>query len=203
MDRKKAFEGAKEKLQIAHAKVAAMRAASDVASLARLWEEFLTAQQQVFLRLKKAFEQGPSKAWCDSITNDQRSDDMLQYAMHARNANEHGIENITDTKPQQLGIKLRPDTSVAVNELTLDARGSSPKVTMDAETAANFAAVGASIVFTPGSIKLVAVRDRGIDYEPPTSHFGVQITQSPLHIAELTALYLSNKIVEAQSKFDP
>jgi hypothetical protein len=63
----RAFDGAKEKLRIAHSKVTAMRTASDIHVLAGLWEEFLTVQQQVFLRLKKAFEHGPSQARSDAV----------------------------------------------------------------------------------------------------------------------------------------
>lgn len=87
----KALEAAHERLQRARDKVAAMEAAVNMRMLAQSWEEFLTLQQQVFLRLRKAFEGGRSKGWFDSVVNEQRNDDMLKYVMHARHADEHGI----------------------------------------------------------------------------------------------------------------
>jgi hypothetical protein len=88
----KAIEAAKEKLKLAREKVAAMSTANQINMLAQLWEEFLTLQQQVFLRLKKAFECGPSKYWSDQLQFERRTDPMLQYVEQARHANEHGIE---------------------------------------------------------------------------------------------------------------
>jgi hypothetical protein len=113
----RAFEGAKEKLRVARGKLDEMRAANQITKLARLWEEILTVQQQIFLRLRKAFEHGPSKAWSDSITNDQRSDAMLQYVMHARNANEHGIDNIIETRHSRL--KINPNRAARHCLLTI------------------------------------------------------------------------------------
>jgi hypothetical protein len=191
-----ALEAAKEKLQHAREKVAAMTAATDIRMLARLWEEFLTLQQQVFLRLKKAFEHGHSKLWSDTVINDQRSDEMLLYLMHARNADEHGIEKITETNTGSLGIRPRQGDTLRVNSMVVDTRGATPVIAMDHETASN-----ALIIFIPASVKVIAVRDRGVNDDPPTSHLGNPIVSSVISMAELTVSYLANRMQEGETKF--
>jgi hypothetical protein len=191
-----ALEAAKEKLQHAREKVAAMTAATDIRMLARLWEEFLTLQQQVFLRLKKAFEHGHSKLWSDTVINDQRSDEMLRYLKHARNADEHGIHKITETNTGGLGIRPRQGDTLHVNRMVLDTRGPTPVIAMDQETASN-----ALIVFIPASVKVIAVRDRGVNYDPPTSHLGNPIVSSVISMAALTVSYLANRMQEGEIKF--
>jgi hypothetical protein len=192
----RAFDAAKEKLSIAHSKVAAMRAANDIYALAGLWEEFLTLQQQVFLRLRKAFEHGQSQAWSDAVFNEQRTDEMLKYILHARNANEHGIDNITETSPSQLTIKPKEGTTLSVKHMIVDSRGPAPWVAMDHETMAK-----AVVSFLPATIKLVRVRDRGIDYDPPTNHLGQRLDATPIIVAELTTSYLARKVTEAENQF--
>lgn len=193
----KAFEAAKERLHVARGKVAAMTTASDIKILAQLWEEFLTVQQQVFLRLKKAFERGPSKLWSDTIDHERRTDDMLRYVEQARHANEHGINNITEKHNSMVAIKPRDgSTSLSVDYMEIDNTGPITKIVMDPATAAKI-----SIDFTPGSVKLIAVRNRGVNYDPPSSHLGYPIICSPIPIAELTIEYLAKKINEAEVMF--
>jgi hypothetical protein len=192
----KALEAAKEKLQHAREKVSAMTAATDIRILARLWEEFLTLQQQVFLRLSKAFERGHSKSWSDAVINEKRSDDMLRYVMHARNADEHGINSISEANMGKVTINPRQGMTLSVNRMVVDTRGPTPIIAMDPETAAN-----ATITFIPASVKVLPVRDRGVDYNPPTSHLGDPIISSPISIAEMTISYLEKKIHEGETRF--
>lgn len=183
----KAFEAAKEKLQLAREKAAAMSVASDIRMLAQLWEEFLTLQQEVFLRLKKAFELGPSKSWSDSLQHERREDAMLQYVEQARHANEHGIEKITETDHSKIAFKPRQGNSINVEYMEIDNTGHTTKIVMDPSTA-----VQISFEFIPGSVKLFKVRNRGVD-----NH----ITCYTVYIADLTTTYLSNKISEAEALF--
>lgn len=173
-----------------------MKAANDILALARLWQEFLTVQQQVFLRLKKAFEHGPSKAWSDTVTHEHRSDDTLQYAMHARNADEHGIDNVTEILPSHLSIRPKQGDTITFKHFIARSNGNSAQVTMDNEAAANVI-----ITFKPASIKLARVLDRGIYYDPPTVHFGQQIEATPILVAELIVSYLSDKVADTGGKF--
>lgn len=191
---KKAFESATGKVSVALEKAAAMKLATEASALARLWEEFLTVQQQVFLRLKKAFEHGASKQLSDAIVNDQRSDDMLKYVLHARNADEHGVDAVSETVQPRLSINPKAGGELRVNHLVLDSRRSFPVVTMDKETAENVV-----IAFHPAEVYLIRVRDRGVYYDPPTKHLGRSITPTPIVVADLLTKYLATRIAQGKS----
>src|SRR6266567_2927832 len=103
--RAKAFAAAKEKIQLAKDKLQKMRSATNLDDLEKLWGEFIAEQHRVFLRLKKATERGSGKGWFDNITHDQRTDELLKYLLHARDAAEHGIEPITEKRFSSVGLK--------------------------------------------------------------------------------------------------
>ena len=91
-------------------------------------------------RSRKAFEHGASKTWSEILpVNEQRSDDMLRYLMHARNANEHGIEKVLDARASEVGVYVKPGTSVPVKQMTIDTRGQTPIVTLDDAATAHVA----------------------------------------------------------------
>lgn len=48
--------------------------------------------------------------------------------------------------------------------------------------------------------RFLTVRDRGVNYDPPTSHLGNPIVSSVISISELTILYLGNKIHEGETR---
>ena len=194
----RAFDAAKDRLRIAETKVTAMRAANDISLLAGLWEEFLTVQQQVFLRLRKAFEQGPARAWWSNVDIERRADEMLQYVMQARHANEHNIDNVTKAEPSHLLIRPKEGNQLTFKHFIAYNTGQVSMVSMDREAAAKTV-----ISFVPANIVLAQVHDRNNYYDPPTSHLGQPIEATPIRVAELTISYLANKMTEAQANFGP
>ena len=86
----KALAAAKDKLRLAKAKLDAMQAATHLNELADCWSDFLTEVQRVYTRLIKATEHGSSKGWSDQVKHARKTDELLSYVHHARNADEHG-----------------------------------------------------------------------------------------------------------------
>jgi hypothetical protein len=80
--------------------------------------------------------------------------------------------------------------------MAIDTRGIDAKISMDPVTAAQIA-----FEFTPGSVKLLKVVNRGHEYSPALSHLGNSIEPSAINIADLTTTYLHNKIREAEALF--
>jgi hypothetical protein len=193
-----ALAAAKEKLRLAEAKLAAMRDARTLDELATLWEEFVAEQHRVFLRLRKATEHGPGKGWFDQIINEQRSDELLKYLLHARDAAEHGIEKITEKKPSRIGIGPKQGNKLEIGYLELKSHpGGIQMIKGDPKTMEQIA-----ITFVPGKVQLVAVTDRGTIYQPPTSHLGKAIGDvNPISVAELAVAYLDAKVGEAEAKY--
>ncbi len=193
----KAFAAAKEKLEIAKSKLAAMKAARNLDQLAHLWIEFLTEQHRVYLRLRKATEKGPGKGWFDRILHDQRNDDLLKYVLHARDAAEHGIEAVTQKRGGGFAVRAKEGLkSIHIKHMAINPR---PGVAleMDSETAAQV-----DVIFHSNSVHLVAVTDRGTVYQPPKEHLGDHINNlNPISVAELAIAYLERKCAEAETNF--
>ena len=189
----KAFARAREEAKLAASKLEAMKTAKKLAALAQLWSEFLTHIQRAFTKMKIATANGPSKRWYDTIENIRRTDDLLSYIRHARNADEHGVESVTHAKPGGIGISPKVGNTLHVDYLEMN-KG---QMTLGPELAKN-----AIIEFIPVSIHLSAVRDRASTYQPPKPHLGNPIQNATLiGAAEAAITYLEAALSEAKAKF--
>lgn len=171
----------------AAAAIEAMRNAKTFPELEAAWSDFLLAAGRIFSKLEQgAKSNGTSRAWFGRQRHTRRSEPLLSYIHHARNADEHGIERITERKPASLGIGSSGATyikrmTVRHGLIEIEGDGSPLKVTV-----------------IPGRAELIAVFDHGDKYEPPTQHLGNAISdQSPLAVAELAIAYLRTMIDDA------
>lgn len=175
MDRE-AFKIVKMALDIAKAKVEAMKRAITPDQCISSWHEFLGAQHRVFARLKFVTMKDASKGWFDQVTNEQRSDDLLKYLLHARDQHEHGGREV---------IQYRPQTTV----FTMDPNTWGPTALTPVLTA-------------PAHIRIVPVTDRSTQYLLPKSHLGKPIDKNdPITIAILAIAYLESKVAELEARF--
>ena len=114
----------------------------------------------------------------------------MSYIHHARNADEHGIERITELNPGGVGIGTAGTTHVKRMVIQTSADGAK----VEAETSGD----PLKITFIPPHPRLIPVVDRGDKYEPPTDHLGAPIGEpSPIAIAELALDYLRTMTDEA------
>jgi hypothetical protein len=186
----RAFASAKEKLENAKRKLAAMKAATNLNDLADRWSEFLTEVQRFYTRLMKATEHGPSKGWFDQVKNLRKTDPLLRYVHHARNADEHGIERIT-ARVRTLTIG-DPGEYAAIEHLEIGTDGQIKTLKVTQGT----------VRWHPEQVIFVAVVDRGETYQPPMAHLGNPIcSESLISVAELAIQYLDSLISEASEKF--
>src|SRR5258705_7260992 len=93
MDRQ-AFGRAREEAGKATQKIAEIRQAKTLREITDLWSGFLTDIQRSYTKLRIACRSGPSKGWCDNVFHTRNADDLLNYVLHARNADEHGVAKI-------------------------------------------------------------------------------------------------------------
>lgn len=166
---------AMKELNKARSSVEDMRATlinADLATFAGKWASFLSALVRVFLKLKHGSQAGPAKGWFDKITHQSRTDPLLKYLLHARNADEHGGEEITSTlEPAIIGIGFSVSKS-----------GFYP-----------------GLMQGSARIGLKPVVDRGMRYDPPKEHLGQPLQKkSILHVAELATAYYASMIKEAE-----
>src|SRR5262249_41256727 len=142
----------------AEASLAAMRGAKSYAEFRAGWSDFLLAGGRVYTKLEQgAKSNNKSAAWFGKQKHERRTDPLLSYIWHARNADEHGLAEITEHTPGGIGIGSTGQThikSMAISgrKIThLDATGSPLVVTI-----------------TPDRVRLMQVIDRGVAYNPPT-----------------------------------
>ena len=113
--------------------------------------------------------------------------------LHARNADEHGVEKITEEKQGEIGIGPKEGNSLEVDHLEMGPG----HIVMGPKLAAN-----ARIIITPGEIRLIPVQDRGIVYDVPKKHLGDDLESAMLlKVAERTEAFLRTKLDEADVKF--
>lgn len=190
MSNAQAWQAASERLERAANKLKLMESAPTIDALADAWSEFLTEEARFHNKLAKAIPAGPGKGWLDKIVHQRRSDDLLKYVMHARNADEHGIERITAAQPSSTGINFANPRNVS---FTFD-RG---RIITDQKTAR-----GMTIIFNPATIILIPVTDRGVVYAPPSEHLGAPIaSQSPIEVARIVLGYCSNIYEDGRKQF--
>src|SRR4051812_42662853 len=76
------------------------------------WAHFLTMANRVYVKLEQGSKiSGPSKGWFGRKKHERRSDPLLAYVKNARDADEHGLQNVTDRTPASLGVKFPTATN--------------------------------------------------------------------------------------------
>jgi hypothetical protein len=152
------------------------------------WSDFLTAANRVFSKLEQGAKiSGQSKAWFGRKIHERRTDPLLSYLHHARNADEHGLA----PSPKLVGHKLGAPRIEQVVTPGIPGRRGVPTTIQN-------------MVFVPvlddlSSAQLFAVVDRGVTYNPPTQHLGLAVQDtSPIAIAELAISFLRSLTDEAR-----
>jgi hypothetical protein len=181
-----AVDQALEKLERARAAVERIVALSDApGAVEGAWVDFLLAASSIYSKLEQGAKHGSGKsaAWFGRKKSQRKTDPLLRYIHHARNAEEHGIERVT--------------------------RRASSRVTVEAGTYVQLRSDGENwnIEHMIGSIQpaydrvaLVPVRDSrfGDIFQPPWQHLGQTLPdRTPKTIATLGLSYLERMIEEA------
>jgi hypothetical protein len=184
---KSAVAAASASLDKASASIQVLRSATTFSEFESAWTDFLLAAGRVFSKLEQgAKHDGNSSAWFGRHRGERRADPLLSYLHHARNADEHGIERITELKPGS--IKFGSTGATHIKKMTISG----------GRVEAEISGSPLKFAITPSTARLIAVTDRGVVYTPPTEHLGKPIQdQSAVGIAELAASYLRAMIESA------
>jgi hypothetical protein len=151
------------------------------------WEDFLTHASTFF----SAIEQGskatqPDKNWFGPKKHERRTDPLLSYIHHARDAEQHGLGRIT--KRSNSNIVVHPGASVALRSDGKNWQVDNPMGRID---------------YPNDRINLVTVHDDRYhdSFDPPDAHLGIPITDhSPANIATLAVAYFESLFVEAEAR---
>jgi len=148
---KKAVKAARIEFNRASDSVHALSAATDIETIQTHWAAFLSAADRMFNKLKEGAK-ASSQSKCK--VHQRRTDPMLCYLQHARNADEHGLEFVTQKQPGLIREVAPTPEERAAFERT---RGDRPG-----------ALTGHAVLeITVPHVRLLDVTDRGNRYSPP------------------------------------
>jgi hypothetical protein len=164
----------------------------DMSTFRSAWSDFLIASSAIYSKLEQGAKgTGTSQAWFGRKKHERKTDSLLRYIHHARNADYHGIEDVS-RGTWAVDIEYDRGTSFEVagntdnpHELNFPSySGKTPPQVVNVEGP------------TP---LLISVVDSGVRYDPPTEHAGQPITdKSPAGLASLAVNYLQQLIDEAR-----
>lgn len=152
-----------------------MSLAKNIIDLEALWKRFLHHLERTWNKAEAHYSRSPKwSGWHGRYAQARKKDELLVYLAKARDADEHGIEDISHAQPGFLAIgAANPDEkfelSVRINnEGDIFVRGASSPLRIEGMRA---------------HVRLLPVTNRGRTYEVPKQHLG-----SPVNSSDLTEL---------------
>jgi hypothetical protein len=193
--KREAIEKARERLARASDAIGRLEQKEAFDTFVSDWTDFLLASNSIYTVLEQgAKTSAQSRQWFGRKKNQRRADPLLQYLHQARNADEHGLEQIIQRGEQTLNIDFkkgyRPKTGqIKMSDGTVFQLPPTPE---NAE----------GMIITLRAYALARVKDTryGNEFDPPTEHLGkpLENPDSPLHAAKLALAYQASLIEEAE-----
>ena len=134
--------------------LATLKPAENIEEIQTRWAAFLSAVDRMFNKIKDGAQVSvQSKHWYGTKVQQRRTDPLLCYLQHARNADEHTIEIVTKN---QLGF-IREVLPTHEERAAFErARANRPALTGHVV-----------LEITEPHVRLLDVTDRGVRYSPP------------------------------------
>lgn len=196
---KSAIVAARSCLERAKEALSSMQNADSFEKMEVAWSDFLTMSNRVYTKLEQGAKTvGKSNAWFGRKKHERRQAPLLKYIKNARDADEHGLDRITERTPGGIGINFPGRDRVAIKH----ARIGGGKIELETEDPTTPIAV----TIIPASVKLVEVTNHGDRYQPPTTHKEQAIPRihptahpNPIVVAQLAISHLTELIAEAEA----
>lgn len=166
------------------------------------WLDLLLSGNGVYSKLEQGSKcNGKAAAWFGRVKKQRKDDPLLSYMHHARNSDEHGIEDITKrVKAGDATITIREpyDPSKLEGVQLFVGTDSLGRVHVKSSNEE----VISTKMFDMPSLTLVSVKDPRFndEFNVPCQHLGIAISdQSPAAVGKLFLEYISNLIAEART----
>jgi hypothetical protein len=173
-----------------------MKAASNVEEFEDAWQDFLGSLEKSWIKVERSCQQfrNTFQPWQGKLARQRRKDPLLRYLKHARNADEHTIEEIIEHVPGHRTLNPAYGNSWYIEHLEIwggdvvSYSGDKPMIVQD----------------FPDRVELRRFKGSGTWYNPPTQHLGQPLEQrDPISFAELGLRFYANFIEQAEEKFFP
>jgi hypothetical protein len=157
------------------------------------WSDFLVISQRIHTKLEQGAKgNNESYAWWGLKRHERRTDPLLRYSHHARNADEHGLAEITERASPYVALGVGP------GEWQIDITTDSNGVPSGSVSALGGQVPGKSkfVETKPARVVLVTVFDKGDSYDPPIG--GDATPLAPLEAAKGVLNHLTAMLGEAR-----
>lgn len=166
------------------------------------WNDFLVPAHAFYEIMRKAVKDDPkARQWFGGIDKLRKSDEPLAYMHHARNSEEHSLEQTTDARNcLSLGFPPGYSRAYSINSFTAE----NGKVIHCDMTSLD--GLPLPEIWFPDQFTLVDVIDdrSGNTYRVPETHLGKKLPDSePVRIAALMLKYLKTLLEEFETKYAP
>lgn len=183
---KRAIEKAIGKFVIARKAHETICQSQDLREINLAWTDFILACGVIFSALEKGAKSNPkSTFWYGTKKHIRKTDPLLSYIRDARNAEEHGIDQIT---------------KVAAKSIVLKHQGSAVTLRSDGKNWNVERVSGPPFEWQEPKLVLQTVYDDRFNQksDPPKSHLGIDLgDQEPKTVSALALTYVESLIREA------
>lgn len=184
-----AVEQAETRLLKAEKALAELRATEYFDDAENAWSDFLLAASGVYSKLEQGAKgYSKSQPWFGREKNLRKTDPLLRYIHFARNADEHGIERVTEQSVDNIDLKFNERKVIQFRKI-------------DTITNEPISDLQDAILAGP-TLKLIRVHDRrfGDFADPPETHLGKPTafgSSFPDELGDLALAYLRDMIERA------
>jgi hypothetical protein len=187
-----ALEKAKRLVEQSQVCLVAMENSADFKRLKSNWSDFLTYSQRINITLEQGSkDNGTSSAWWGNQRRTRKTDPLLRYVHHARNADEHGLADVTETVPGALALGVGPGS------WRIDGNTGAPGQPgfFRVQALGGQTDKSVPIMAWPARVRLTRVIDRGVHYDPPQGNN--HEVMSPVEAARVVVEHSERMIAEA------
>jgi hypothetical protein len=165
------------------------------------WSDLIMAAASIYSKLEQGSKvNGIAVAWYGRVKNERKKDSLLSYIHHARNANEHGIKDITRVAKGEAQIRFHEpyDPAKLEGKQLFIGHDSKGNIVLGKSSDAPFSV---EVYNAPTCVLVPVVDDRfGDTFPPPDRHLAQQLNDTtPQAIGRLAVAYLEKLINDARA----
>lgn len=171
-----------------------MRAARNFEEFEDAWQDFLGCLEKSWTKTERACQAFHNRfqPWQGRFKKRRKDDPLLRYLKHARNADEHTLQEIVEHHPGYRTINPAYGNSLYIEHMELrdgqivSYSGDKPLIVRD----------------YPARLELRRFQDSGALYEPPAYHLGRRLQQrDPISVAESGLRFYTRFVEQAEERF--
>ncbi|WP_312921072.1 hypothetical protein [Stutzerimonas nitrititolerans] len=188
---------AKRELITAQRAIERMREAASIEDLEDDWRVYLAAIEKCWIKVERACQHARSsfQPWQGKYANERKKNALLRYLKHARNSDQHSIQECLGKKEASSSMYVEGGPGVTYiehleirNGQLVEYRGNKPLI----------------IENLPNRVELLPVKDSNKWYNPPKEFNDIKLLwPSPLDVAVLGLEFYENFVQAAEEKFFP